>query len=161
MPIGWFFDLAEAEDYFELERLETEAWDDLIESSPTFQKTKVLTNAYNRLYYSKEFILPTYTEATPDDLVVLCKAQGEMAYYLAVHLADEDRRKGLQAQATIEAGVVKEKYDAAKLYDTPIPPFVRDLLCAYSSADPGQHFGAVDLCRDEGESVGTKICDFD
>lgn len=161
MPIGWFFDLAEAETYFEDERLETEAWDNLTESSPVFQKTKVLTNAYNRLYYSKEFILPKYNEADSNDLVVLRKAQGEMAYYLAVHLADEDRRKGLQAQATIEAGVVKEKYDPNKLYDTPIPPFVRDLLCAYSSADPGREFGAVDLCRDEGQSVGTKVCDFD
>ena len=157
MPIGWFFDLAQAEDYFDDERLDAEAWD-LLDST---QKPAALTQAYNRIYYSKEFIVPTYAEATAGDLVVLRKAQGEFAYYLAIHARDEDRRKGLQAQAVIKAGVVKEDYDAAKLYDTPIPPFVRDLLCAYLAGDPGQEFGAVDLCRDEGKSVGEKVCDLD
>lgn len=160
MAIGWFVDLGDAEDYFSEERLNTEAWDDLDNDSPYLQKDKVLIQAYNRLYYSKEFILPTYDEATADDLVILRKAQGEMAYYLALHIHDEDRRKGLQAQATVEAGVVKEKYAEALLYDTPIPPFVRDLLCGYLAGDEGIVFGAADLCRDEEESVNTKICDF-
>lgn len=157
--IGWLVDLADGEDYFTDERLMTECWDDLDNDSPYFQKNKVLLQAYNRLYYSKEFILPTYAEATAADLVVLRKAQCEMAYYLACHLEDEDRRKGIQAQATIEAGIVKEKYAEKLLYDTPIPQFVRDLLCAYLAGD-NTNFGAVDLCRDEDESVNTKICDF-
>ena len=157
--IGWFWDLNEAEDYFQNERLETEAWDNLDESSPLFQKTKVLKQAYNRLYYSKEFVLPKYSEADSDDLQVLTKAQAEMAYYLAVHLDDEDRRKGLQAQATIEAGIVKEKYDQSKLYDTPIPPFIRDLLCGYLAGTPATEFGMVNLCRDEDEGVDEDVCD--
>ena len=156
MAIGWFADLAAAEDYFADERLETEAWDDLDNAL----KTKALNQAYNRLYHSKEFILPTYTEASVADLVVLTKAQAEMAYYLAIHLDDEDRRKGLQAQAVTEAGIVKEKYDAEKLYDTAIPPFVRDLLCAYLAGTPETYFGAVDICRDENESVDEDVCDF-
>jgi len=156
MAIGWFDDLAEAELYFSDERLETEAWDELDNDSPLFQKNKVLKQAYNRLYYSKEFILPTYAEADSDDLVILRKANGEMAYYLALQLG-EDRRKGLQAQGVIEAGVVKEKYDSSKLYDTPIPQFIRDLLCQYLAGDEGVHFGAVDLARDEDESVNTKV----
>lgn len=153
MAEGWCTNLADAEDYFEIERLETSAWDDLDDSSPYFQKHKVLIQAYNRLYYSKEFILPTYAEASVDDLVILRKAQCEMAYYLAMHLDDEDRRKGLQAQATIEAGVVKEKYDKDKLYDTAIPQFVRDLLCGYLAGVAPVEFGIVDIGRDENEGV--------
>jgi hypothetical protein len=156
MAYGYFTDVAEAQTYFTSERLETDAWDDV----PAAKKEPLLVQAYNRLYYSKEFILPTLAEADVDELPVLQKAQAEMAYYLAMHLADEDRRKGLQAQAIIEAGVVKEKYDSAKLYDTPIPSFIRDLLCSYSSAIEPKPFGAVDIQRDENESVSTKIDDY-
>jgi hypothetical protein len=158
--IGWLLDLAEAEDYYADERLETGCWDDLGSGSGDGRKEKALRMAYNRLYYSKEFILPTYAEATADDLVVLIKAQCEMAYYLVCHLEDEDRRKGIQAQAVKEAGVVKEKYLETALYDTPIPQFVRDLLCQYLAGDEGTHFGAVDLARDEDESVNTKVHNF-
>ena len=159
MAIGYFTDVAEAEDYFELERLETEAWDALLESSPTFQKSKVLTNAFNRIYFLKDYVLPVPGTESPAQAIKLKKAQAEMAYYLAVHLADEDRRKGLQAQAVVAAGVVKENYDADKLYDIPVPPFVKELLDEFY--DGGKEFAATDLCLDEGQSVGTKICDFD
>jgi hypothetical protein len=155
MAFGWFTDLADANTYFTDERLVTESWDNLTNA----QKQKVLVQAYNRIYYSREFIVPTYLEATADDLIVLRKANGEFAYYLALHLDDEDRRKGLQAQATVEAGVVKEKYKDTALYDTPIPQFVRDLLCGYL-AGVDTNFGAVDLERDEAESVNTKVNDF-
>jgi hypothetical protein len=155
MAFGWFADLADANTYFTDERLVTESWDNLTNA----QKQKVLVQAYNRIYYSREFIVPTYLEATAADLVVLRKANGEFAYYLALHLDDEDRRKGLQAQATVEAGVVKEKYKDTALYDTPIPQFVRDLLCGYL-AGVDTNFGAVDLERDEAESVNTKVNDF-
>ena len=155
MAFGWFVDLTDANDYFTDERLVTESWDDLSNS----QKQKVLVQAYNRIYYSREFIVPTYLEATAADLVVLRKANGEFAYYLALHLDDEDRRKGIQAQATVEAGVVKEKYKDTALYDTPIPQFVRDLLCGYL-AGVDTNFGAVDLERDEEESVNTKVHEF-
>jgi hypothetical protein len=160
MAIGYFTDVAEADDYFIDERLETEAWDDLIESSPTFQKTKVLTNAFNRIFHLKDYSLPD--PALPPSaaqLVKLKMAQAEMAYYLAVHLGDEDRRKGLQAQAVIEAVRVKEKYDEAKIYDVAVPAFVKELLDEWKIT--GTEFGAVDICRDENESVGTKVCDLD
>jgi hypothetical protein len=157
MAFGWFLDVADAENYFSLERLETEAWDELTNA----QKQRVLVNAYNRIYHSKEFIVPTYADATSDDLVVLRKANGEMAYYLAVHQDDEDRRKGLEAQAVVEAGIVKEKYDKDKLYDTAIPQFVRDILCAYLAGEVETAFGVVDLCRDENFSVNEDVCDLD
>lgn len=158
MALGYFVDLADAEDYFSDERLSTEAWDDLDNDSPYFQKNKVIVNAYNRLYYDPRWELPTYDEASATALVKLRKANGEMAYYLAVHLADEDRRKGLQAQGVIEAGVVKEKYSEDWLATLPIPPFVEALLDEW--AVRGIQFGAADLARDESESVTTKVHDF-
>jgi len=157
MAIGYFTDLAAATALLLAERMDIEAWSAIPTNA---KKESCLLQAYNRIYYSKEFILPTLAEATADDLEKLTRAQAEMAYYLALHAPDEDRRKGLQAQATVEAGVVKEKYDSAKLYDTPIPPFVRDLLCAYSSEVPPTEFGAVDIQRDENESVDTKVDDY-
>ena len=156
MSLGWFNDLADANLYFTNERLETESWDDLTPAATL--KPKVVLNAYNRLYYDPRWILPTYVEATADELVILKKINGEMAYYIALHLADEDRRKGIQAQATIEAGVVKEKYDKDKLGDAPVPAVVIAMLAPWLT--PLTMFGAIDLCRDEEESVDTKICDF-
>ena len=143
--IGWFPDLNTAEDYFEDERLETTAWDDL---STDAKKTTALTMAYNRLYYSREFILPTYNEATDADLVVLQKAQAEMAYYLAQHAADEDRRKGIQAQGVNSAGVVKEGYNTDAYKDSAIPQFVRDLLVGYWEGTCKEFF-ASEVDRDE------------
>ena len=154
MSLGWFDDIADAEDYFADERLETEAWDDL-ESG---MKPKVLVNAYNRLYYDPKWNLPTYAEATAVQLIKLKKANGEMAYYLAIHLADEDRRKGIQVQGVIEAGVVKEKYDPGWLDKLPVPPFVAALLEDFEVEEV--HFKAIDLARDEEESVNTKVHKF-
>ena len=156
MSLGWFNDLADANLYFTNERLETESWDDLTPAATL--KPKVVLNAYNRLYYDPRWILPTYVEATADELVILKKINGEMAYYIALHLADEDRRKGIQAQATIEAGVVKEKYDKDKLGDAPVPAVVIAMLNPWLV--PLTMFGAFDLARNEEESVNTKVHNF-
>jgi hypothetical protein len=153
MSLGWFDDLTDANAYFTNERLETEVWDDLIPAATL--KPKVIINSYNRLYYDNRWTLPTYTEATADELVILKKVNGEMAYYIALHLADEDRRKGLQAQATIEAGVVKEKYDKDRLDEAPVPAVVIAMLAPWLT--PLTQFGAIDLARDEEESVNTKV----
>jgi len=156
MSLGWFNDLADANLYFTNERLETESWDDLTPAATL--KPKVVLNAYNRLYYDPRWILPTYVEATADELVILKKINGEMAYYIALHLADEDRRKGIQAQATIEAGVVKEKYDKDKLDEAPVPAVVIAMLDPWLV--PLTMFGAFDLARNEEESVNTKVHNF-
>jgi hypothetical protein len=156
MSIGWFASLSQARTYFEDERLETEAWDDLFLSTGTLE-TKVLKQAYNRLYYDPRWSLPTYAEASADQLVELQKANAEMAYYLAVHLADEDRRKGLQAQGVTQAGVVKETYSEKYLMGVPVPPFVIAILKPWETAKP---FGAVNVARDEEYSVDTKVHDF-
>lgn len=147
MPaIGWMATIAEADSYFEDERLITTAWDALAGSGDT-QKSKVLTQAYNRIFYSGLFDVPAYADATAAELIILKKAQAEMAYYLAVHAADEDRRKGIQAQGVTEAGIVKEKYAEGKLSDIPIPPIVAGILEDFSTA--GDEFYAQEVERDE------------
>jgi hypothetical protein len=148
MSLGWFTDLADAELYFTNERLVTTAWDDLTNA----QKSKDLIMSYNRIFYSGIFTVPTYAAATPAQLVVLKKANGEMAYYLAVHLADEDKRKGIQAQGTIHAGIVEESYSEDWLAKLPIPPFVEAILSGGGfSSSVGFVIG--DLGRNEDYSV--------
>jgi len=158
MPIGWFLDMTEANDYFADERLETNCWDDLGSGSGVPYKDKVLIQAYNRLYNDPRWELPTYVEAAATDLPKLRMAQAEEAYYLACHLEDEDRRKGIQAQGVVEAGIIKEKYDAKRLEDLPVPAVVQAIL--YPWLVDYDEFGAVDLARDEEESVHTKVHDF-
>ena len=153
MSIGWFDDLPEANTYFTDERLVTEAWDALNNAN----KTKVIINGYNRLYYDDRWDLPTYAEATPGELARLSRANGEMAYYLAVHLADEDRRVGLQTQGVRQAGIVKEAYATAMLENLPVPPFVEALLAPWEVAEG---IGISNLARDENESVTTKVHDW-
>lgn len=149
MPaIGWFATVAEADAYFEDERLITTAWDALNGSGDT-KKSKVLTQAYNRLYYSGLYELPTEAEATATQLVILKKAQAEMAYYLAQHAADEDRRKGIQTQGVTVAGIVKEDYRGVDLDKIPIPPIVAGILEDFSTA--GDEFYVAKVERDEDE----------
>jgi len=158
MSIGYFVDLADAEDYFDLERLETECWDDLLESGTIHQEQKAILMAYNRLYYDPRWELPTYAEATATELITLRIANAEMAYYLACHLSDEDRRKGLQAQGVIKAGIVKEDYSESMLMALPVPPAVIALLAPW--AVEGPYIGTANLARDEEESVKTKVSNF-
>jgi len=154
MNLGWFDDLSDANDYFESERLETSAWDALTDDK---KKSAAITMAYNRIYYSPKYDVPTYAEASATQLVMLKKVNGEMAYYLAQHLEDEDRRKGLQAQAVIKAGIVKEDYNKDDLMMLPVPPFVDALLKDFKTA---KTFGMVDIDRDEDESVDTEVDEF-
>ena len=158
MIIGYFADLADAEDYFDLERLETECWDDLRESGTIHQETKAILTAYNRLFYDPRWDLPTYVTATTAELVVLRIANAEMAYYLACHLSEEDRRKGLQAQGVIKAGIVKEDYSEAMLMALPIPPFVAAMLTPWLVST--SFISTANLARDEEESVKTKVSTF-
>lgn len=153
--LGWS-SLAEAELYFTNERPETTVWDALASDDI---KNKVLNMAYNRIYYCPDYSVPSSGSETATQKIILIKVQCEMANYLAVHLADEDRRMGLEAQHVTDAGIVKEKYDKDKLGDLPIPPFV-DALLEDAGFTTGKAFGMVDIDRDEDESVNTKVDDF-
>jgi len=150
MSIGWITDLADAETYFSDERLETASWDALTTTSGgKDEKTAVLTMAYNRIRFCKDFSIPASPDTT--QAARLRMAQCEMAYYLAGHLADEDRRKGLHAQGVSEAGIVKETYSSADLASLPIPAAVKDLLDEFIAGETP--FYSVDIERDEDEKV--------
>lgn len=155
MALGWFNNLAEAKTYFTGERLITTSWDALANDA---LRTKAVLNGYNRLYYDPRYSLPTYAAATAAQLVILKKVNGEMAYYLAQHLEDEDRRKGLQAQAVTKAGIVKEEYNKDDLMTLPVPPFVHSML-----EDEGylteKAFELVEIGRDEDEGISEDVVD--
>lgn len=157
MPsIGWFDNLADAEAYFTDERLVTTDWDALADNAT---KTKAVINAYNRIFYDPRYGVPTYADASAAALVILKKVNGEMAYYLAQHLEDEDRRKGLQAQAVIKAGIVKEEYHAEMLTDLPVPPAV-DAMLEDGGFLTETAFGMINIARDEDKSVDKKVDEF-
>ena len=119
-------------------------------------KTRALNNAYNRIYYLKDYSIPS--SPTAAQLLILKKAQCEMTEYLAIHLADEDRRKGLQAQGVTGAGIVKEGYSAENLNDIPIPAFVIQILDSFA-AFKNTPFYSVDIDRDEDEAVSEDVTD--
>ena len=141
--------------YFTDERQVTALWDALTDAGA---KNKVLNTAYNRIYYSKDFSVPAKGAATAAQLVILIKAQSEMAYYILMHLDDEDRRKGIQVQGVTTAGIMKEVFDKDKSSEVPIPPIVKTMLTDYYKFT--SPFYSVDIDRDEDESVDTKIDDF-
>ena len=151
---GWST-LAEAEAYFTDERLETTVWDALASDDI---KNKALNMAYNRIYYHPDYAVPAAGSETAAQKIKLIKIQSEMANYLVVHLTDEDRRKGLQSQAVIDAGIVKEKYDRDKLDEVPIPPFVEAML-EEEGFMAASAFGVVDIDRDEDESADEDVVD--
>lgn len=147
---------AEGDTYFDEERNVTALWDALTTDA---QKNKVLNAAYNRLFYHPDYNLPEAGDESAAQLIILIKAQSEMSYYLLMHLEDQDRRKGIQAQAVTTAGIVKEVYDKDRADEVPIPPFV-DAILDDAGFSALESFGTVDIDRDENESANTKVDDF-
>lgn len=72
-----------------------------------------------------------------------------MALYMLQHLADEDRRKGLQAQGVAQAGIVKETYKDTDLNYLPIPPFVIGLLAEFAVEDSPFYISSIDRDEDD------------
>ena len=157
MSLGWFDDLTDAKLYFANERLVRTAWDALLAIDDATAE-RAIKNAYNRIFHSPKYDVPTYADATDAQLVVLKIVNGEMAYYLAIHLADEDRRMGLRAQGVIKAGIVKEDYKDNSI-ELPVPPVIDALLDAEGFTTE-KAFGMVDLARDESKSVDEKVDKF-
>ena len=151
LELGWA-SLAEAESYFADERYSTTHWDSIVAVGAVTAndfKNKLLNMAYNRIYYYPAATVPAAGSETAAELVKLIKIQCEMAYYFALHIADEDRRKGLQSQGVIEAGIVKEKYDKDMLSKLPLPPIVEELLADFMASG----FYAIGLERDEDDDI--------
>ena len=150
MAYGWIATLAEADTYFLEERLRTSAWDALTDD----EKKKDLNNSYNRILYDDRLNIPS--SPTAAQLAKLKIGQLEYGYYLAQHMSDEDRRIGLQAQHITKAGIVEETYDKDRLDDLPVPQFVLAILSEFNKEVV---FAAVDIDRDEEESVNTDVTD--
>ena len=55
MAIGWMVDLPDADDYFNDERFDPTAWDDVSDDD---RKTRALLNAYNRIFYHPDLNVP-------------------------------------------------------------------------------------------------------
>ncbi len=152
--LGWST-LVQAESYFANERYPVTHWEALTDDDT---KNRELNAAYNRIYYNKNFSVPAKGDETAAQLVKLIKAQSEMAYYLALHFGDEDRRMGLEAQHVVSAGIVKESYDKDMSDKVPIPPIVKKLLGDfYEFTAP---FYSVDIDRDEDEAVDEDVTEF-
>lgn len=142
--IGWFSDLTEANDWYD-ERAGTDDWNNLSDSD----KNKYLKTAYKRIVRSNKFDIPEISEMSSEDLEKFKDAQGEMSWYLVLHIEDEDRRKGLQVQGVKSAGIVKENYDENKMYDIAIPGIVLEILREYRKDNYGMY--GIELERDEDE----------
>jgi len=149
--IGWMTDVTEADTYFNT-RVSDAEWRNLDET----KKEAALTHAYNRINNSPRFSIPAAPAAA--QLVKLKYAQCEMAYYLAYHLDDEDRRKGLQAQGVISAGIAKETYDKDMLSKLPFPPAVEELLEDFSTEVA---MSIIPIDRDENEDLDTDVVEED
>lgn len=148
---GWAT-LAEAEAYFADERYSTTHWDSIIAVGAVTVddfKNKLLNMAYNRIYHYRRVSVPEAGSETAAEAVKLIIIQSELAYYFALHLADEDRRKGIQAQGVIEAGIVKEVYDKDMLNKLPFPPIVEELLDEFTAGG----FYAVGIERVEDDDI--------
>jgi len=148
--LGWA-SLVEAESYFANERLKKEHWTALADND---MKNMALNMGYNRIHYFSNYDTPVAGTETAAQLIILIKAQCEMAYYIALHLEDEDRRKGLQAQAVIAAGIVKETYDKDKLSDIPIPPAIDALLEDFKSVEA---MAMIPIDRDEDKDLDEDV----
>lgn len=145
LELGWCT-LAEAVAYFANERYITTHWDAIATDD---LKNKILNMAYNRIYHYPRVTVPAAGAETAAESVKLIIIQSEMAYYFALHLADEDRRKGIQSQGVIEAGIVKEIYDKDMLDKLPFPPIVEELLEEFAEGG----FYAVGIDRNENDDI--------
>lgn len=124
MPdIGWV-SKTDADAFF-VTRYGCSAWATLIAAD----STALLTTAWMRILYDPRWTIPASPSA--DEKAKLAYAQELTAWYMYTHLEDEDRRKGLQAQAVVQAGIVKEVYDASRLDEIPLPAGALGVLEEY------------------------------
>ena len=128
--IGWI-SLADALTYF-VTRIGADASNSAGWASLTDPvRTALLTTAYNRINNDPMFTIPASPSAA--ELAKLEIVQCELSWYMQIHILAEDKRKGIQAQGVIEAGIVKEKYYTEDLHTVPYPPIVLTLLEGFNN----------------------------
>lgn len=131
---------AEAEAYLGLRFGADEFW------TNTINKPAALVTAYRLIAESGYFDnLPTTSNTS------MKNAQCEMALFLAMEGGDILRRKGLQAQGVLSAGIVKEVYDKNIRDQISFPPEVLRLLNDYCTKRGNAHVFEID--RDDDEDV--------
>ena len=118
-------------------------------------QTALLTTAWNRILYDPRWAIPA--SPTPAQLIDLAYAQHLTAWYMYTHISDEDRRKGLQAQAVIQAGIVQETYEKSMLTSIPLPPEALAILIKFFKA--AKPFYAVDVDRREPVGADQDVTD--
>jgi hypothetical protein len=152
MPdIGWVEQTAAAT--FFTTRYGCSAWATLVSAD----QISLLTTAWNRILHDSRWTIPASPSAT--EKANLAYAQELTAWYMYVHLKDEDRRKGLQAQGVIAAGLVKENYDKDSLDKIPLPQEAVDVLVdAFVTHKP---FYQVDVDRREPVGADQDVTDVD
>lgn len=125
---------AEADSYMESRIGAEDYWDD-----GDVKNHASLITAYKELNNTNKFTFPTTATAIMKD------AQCEYALYLLIHEPDRSIREGLQTQAVVEAGIVKEKYNRAGT-TVHFPPLIESMLADYKTEKP---FFIFDVERDE------------
>jgi hypothetical protein len=149
--IGWV-ELTAADTFFST-RYGCSAWAPLSEAD----RTALLTTAWNRINNDPTWTIPDPPSAAQK--AKLAYAQELTAWYMYVHLEDEDRRKGLQAQGVISAGIVKENYEKDYLGKIPLPVEAEAILESLFNTD--KSFYAVDIDRKEPCSVDEDVTETD
>lgn len=153
MPdIGWV-DPADATIFF-ASLYGTTDWTALVAAG---NDTKLLTRAWLRILYDPRWTIPSTPDAATK--AKLAYAQELTAWYMYIHVNDEDRRKGLQAQAVVQAGIVQETYDKDKLNQIPLPPeALAILLKLFKATKP---FYATDIDRREPVGADQDVTNID
>lgn len=120
-------------------------------------QTALLTTAWNRILHDPRWTIPAAPTAT--EKAKLAYAQEVTALYMQMHLEDEDRRKGLQAQGVTAAGLVQETYDKDRLNEIPLPP--EALVVLIKLLTTAKPFYAVDIDRKEPVGANQDVTDID
>ena len=144
-----YLTVTEADTYFST-RFGASLWSGLVEAT---HKEPLLQTGYNRL--DDVYNLPAAPTGTT--LTRLQRAQCEMAWYMYIHMEDEDRRMGLRAQGVAGAGVVKETYGtrlSKEPFLVPIPAHVEALMKDYTKNKAGY---MVEIGRDEDEDIDVDV----
>jgi hypothetical protein len=118
---------------------------------------KLLTRAWYRILYDPRWTIPAAPAAA--DKAKLAYAQEMTAWYMHIHVDDEDRRKGLQAQAVTQAGIVQETYDKDRAAEIPLPPEAIGILDSmFTTKKP---FYVMDIDRREPVGADQDVIDID
>jgi hypothetical protein len=152
MPdIGWV-SKTDADAFF-VTRYGCSAWATLIAAD----STALLTTAWNRILHDPRWTIPAVPDAASK--LKLAYAQELTAWYMYIHLQDEDRRKGLQVQGVIQAGLVQETYDRDWLSVIPLPVEVIGILG--DIFNEGKPLYVCDIDRRESVGANQNVNDID